>query len=739
MTNERRLPVWTRFVIAAWILAVSITSEPAARAAAQTPAPPQGAGAVSIRSFQPVPPVCRAGRVVVLAADIANAGERPTRVRIRLLPPPGVRLVGCQAVRELTILDADWGRATWRVQAGAAGVYAFRVVVLDKTRASARLSARFLAAVPMRRLGAIPPPKPVRVAPLIGVLDCPLWESDRYTMWANILKHPERTPALGFYAQENPQVSDWETKWAVEHGISFFVYCWYRDGQSAPVRQSFGSAIHKGLFHSRFGNRVKFAIMWTNEERGVAGVSGEKDLFDNLFPYWLKTYFKRPNYLKVDNRPVLFIYRPEYLIEDLGGVEKVRAAFERMRQECAQAGFAGLTILGEYRGTEADHLKQMRDLGLDYTFAYCWWVPNSPPPAVAIRTQMDFLAKTRDLNLLPMVPTVSQAWSGWNDENTIWKIPPADYRTLLRQTKAFMATLPREQLGSHMLLLDNWNEWGEGHYIAPYREFGFGYLDAIRAVFSSAPAAHTDLLPEDVGLGPYDKAYRAWAASQATLARIASRKAIAAGANERGLVARWTFDEPAGFPVAQDWSGHRLGGILVHAHRGEGVRGKGLICNGGCVEVPANPLLCPPREMTLECWVKTDRSGQRDNWIANRIYSGATSTGYRFGISHDRLCFEIPLTEWSHHLVADRPLPLGRWVHLAGTFDGHVMRVYVDGEEAGRLDREGPIHPNDFNLCLGSFDVGHRAHFEGLLDEVRLYSRALSAAEIQAHAAAAGK
>ena len=60
-----------------------------------------------------------------------------------------------------------------------------------------------------------------------------------------------------------------------------------------------------------------------------------------------------------------------------------------------------------------------------------------------------------------------------------------------------------------MLLLDNWNEWGEGHYIAPHREFGFGYLDAVRNVFSDAPKQHVDLLPEDLGMGPYDKAYKA--------------------------------------------------------------------------------------------------------------------------------------------------------------------------------------------------------------------------------------
>ncbi len=38
-------------------------------------------------------------------------------------------------------------------------------------------------------------------------------------MWNQVLKHPERTPALGFYSQENPEVADWETKWAVERRL----------------------------------------------------------------------------------------------------------------------------------------------------------------------------------------------------------------------------------------------------------------------------------------------------------------------------------------------------------------------------------------------------------------------------------------------------------------------------------------------------------------------------------------
>ena len=37
----------------------------------------------------------------------------------------------------------------------------------------------------------------------------------------------------------------------------------------------------------------------------------------------------------------------------------------------------------------------------------------------------------------------------------------------------------------------------------------FGYLDAVRKAFSDAPEKHTDLGPEDLGLGPYDTAYKA--------------------------------------------------------------------------------------------------------------------------------------------------------------------------------------------------------------------------------------
>ena len=487
---------------------------------------------VKIRRFQPDQPLARARRAASVSADLENLGAEDIELDVTLSLPAGVRAVKSNVAKPLRINSSEgWSRLTWSLEA-AEPMAADMVLELKAMNGSPvayqPLRMLFLPPVEKSTPPYIPEPVPAPTSMLVGAHHCPLWEADKPQMWLNVLKHPERTPALGFYSQENPEVSDWETKWAVEHGISFFVYCWYRTGQGGAVKTRFGSAIHDALFKSRFVNKMKFTLMWENQSRGQAGVADERDLFTNLLPYWMENYFQHPSYLKVDNKPVLFIYRPEFLVDDLGGVTNVAKAFSRMREVCRESGFDGLYLLGEYRGTDPKHLELMKSLGLDYTFAYCWYVPGSPTPERAMQAQLDYLRKTQELNILPQVVTVSQAWSGWQDEGTIWKIPPPQFETLLRQAKEFTATLPKEQLGSRMLLLDNWNEWGEGHYLAPYREYGFGYLDAVRKVFSTAPEEHRDLLPEDIGRGPYDAAVRAHFEALEQKERLLSKRAVKA-------------------------------------------------------------------------------------------------------------------------------------------------------------------------------------------------------------------
>jgi hypothetical protein len=691
-----------------------------------------------ISDFLPARSVARVGSPLRLSAQIANATHAAAKFAVRLSLPEGVSAGDGALERTLGLEPVQEQEITWEIQASTALLAALRLEVRSAGElvAEGTVPVRFLPALSESPGAYIPEPRPAPTQLLVGAHHCPLWEADKPAMWTQVRKHMERVPALGFYAQDNPEVADWETAWAVEHGISFFIYCWYRTSQGGPVETMFSSAIHEGLFTSRYAKHLKFTIMWENQNRGRAGVADEADLLGNLLPFWLENYFKHPSYLKLDNRPVLFIYRPEFLVQDLGSVEHVVKAFGKMREACRAAGYDGLYLLGEYRSLDPQHLTLMKDLGLDYTFAYCWHVPKfNPTPQEAIDAQMNFIRKTQELSILPQVVTVSQGWSGWSDEGSIWTIPPADFARLLEQARDFVTALPASELGSRMLLLDNWNEWGEGHYIAPYTEFGFGYLDAVRRVLSTAPAEHLDLIPEDVGMGPYDSAYRQHVAQEARLRQLLGRYVTRPGAAEPGLVGWWTFDEDDGTPVAFDYSGNGLGGALRQAVRTAGLAGRALDCQGGCAVVPNHPTLSPTQGLTLTCRVKTDLAGQENTWIVNRVLAGGTDSGYRLGLLQGKPCFEVPQTAWSHHLSAELDLPTGRWVHLAGTFDGATMRLYVDGAERGALARPGPIKPNAFPLCLGSYEAGHAAHFTGLLDDVKLYDRALSADEIRRQAA----
>ena len=59
-----------------------------------------------------------------------------------------------------------------------------------------------------------------------------------------------------------------------------------------------------------------------------------------------------------------------------------------------------------------------------------------------------------------------------------------------------MPSLPAGSLGSKMVLLPNWNEFSEGHFIMPSTLAGFGYIDAIREVFSGAGWHHDEVPTE---------------------------------------------------------------------------------------------------------------------------------------------------------------------------------------------------------------------------------------------------
>src|SRR4029077_17273374 len=70
------------------------------------------------------------------------------------------------------------------------------------------------------------------------------------------------------------------------------------------------------------------------------------------------------------------------------------------------------------------------------------------------------------------------------------------------------------------------------------------------------------------------------------------------------------------------------------------------------------------------------------------------------------------------------------WAHLAATYDGATMRLYVNGVQVARRAQTGPIATSTNPLQIGG-DSLYGQYFAGRIDEVRIYNRALSVAEIQ--------
>lgn len=368
----------------------------------------------------------------------------------------------------------------------------------------------------------VPPPQSVDTGRyLVGAQMCPLWRGAFH--WKKIMPFPERQPLLGWYEEGNPEVTDWEIKWSLEHGLSFFMVCWYRAkanlGQR-PIQAVHEHWIKQGLFHSRYGAQFKFAIMWTPHEQVACGVASERDLLENLLPYWRETFFRRPNYLVMDGCPLLFVFDVKKFVNDLGGEAATRVAVEKMRAACRAAGFKGLTILGQYCwGSPTNPNQQMKDIRLNYSFAYHWPTfarapylpPGQQPDAQQVMDGEEKCWQAQARGAVPNITTVSVGWDStpWkgSQSKVQWRLSPAQFKVLCQRAKAHVDQEPSGGLESRMILIDNWNEYGEGHYISPTRQFGFSYLDAIRAVFATHAPAHVDVTPADIGRGPYEKLF----------------------------------------------------------------------------------------------------------------------------------------------------------------------------------------------------------------------------------------
>ena len=206
------------------------------------------------------------------------------------------------------------------------------------------------------------------------------------------------------------------------------------------------------------------------------------------------------------------------------------------------------------------------------------------------------------------------------------------------------------------------------------------------------------------------------------------------------LAAWYKFNEADG-TVAIDSSGNGNEGTLVGpplpVRRTDGRLGRALEFNGTTnqsVTVASSDSLNPTSAITVSAWMLPQQWG--DNANRRILQKGVSDNQYR-------MCAEGGVFKWDISNVGTVSIPqptLGVWTHVTGTYDGSSMRIYLNGVQAGRTNTSGniPVTGDELQISTKRVNSNGKDHFVGLIDDVRIYGRALSDAEISSLAAQNG-
>jgi PKD repeat protein len=199
-----------------------------------------------------------------------------------------------------------------------------------------------------------------------------------------------------------------------------------------------------------------------------------------------------------------------------------------------------------------------------------------------------------------------------------------------------------------------------------------------------------------------------------------------------GLIAAYAFEENSGTTVADATGKGHTGTVSGTDWADDGKTGRGLWFPGtnNWVNIADANDLDLTNAMTLEAWVYPH---SLNDWNTVMMKQG---TSGQFGYSlyanddlpHPALTVQIGGVDRS--AIGTAALPLTTWSHLAATYDGTTLRLYRNGVQIGSRAQTGTIRVTTGTLRLGGNALWGE-YFHGIMDDVRIYNRALTAAEIQ--------
>ena len=205
---------------------------------------------------------------------------------------------------------------------------------------------------------------------------------------------------------------------------------------------------------------------------------------------------------------------------------------------------------------------------------------------------------------------------------------------------------------------------------------------------------------------------------------------------DESLIVHYDFEKLENNSVA-DVSGHDVNAsatagspVLVDGVMGKAISFGGKTGGSGYLKAVSNPTR-GLKQMSVSLWFLTENPGANYKLASTAIWKGGPGSGWTVGTHYP----EIWGNDWKGVRDAgpdERTVPFkpGEWNHLAVVYDGSSVREYVNGQLARTYPTTGEPVGDGGDFTVGTWVQGF--HFDGAMDDFRVYNRALSESEVTA-------
>ena len=308
-------------------------------------------------------------------------------------------------------------------------------------------------------------------------------------------EYKDRKPLLGWYDQADSGIVEKQVDWMIDYGIDFIVFTFYYSYHPTyPYEQRIRPTV--GLFkylESARRSEIDFAILWC--DHGSDNLPEDKDAWDRIVTYWLDNFLLRPEYKRIDGKPVIFLWN-DFINYKSGintavniGFDSPAAMLNRAKELAAQPkyGLKGLYfVLCINEPTNQVEYDNALSTGFDALTAYNWnpvipdyqetmdlykraWKRILDRPEVA-NGQIPFF--------LPL--TVGYDNRAWGGNFEAFSTPDQFEQHLIEGRDRILINKKQTK---RTAVICAWNEHGEGSVVEPTKKFGFAYLNRIWNVF----------------------------------------------------------------------------------------------------------------------------------------------------------------------------------------------------------------------------------------------------------------